>query len=680
MLWRLRVSLAVMFWVFVVSVGQAQKRLVDIEDYFTQAFVIDCEMAPNSQWVAYVELRWEPPQESRNADLWLVNTQTQQTRRLTYDVSPDTSPQWSVDSRYLYFTSRRKRGDGTAPPYNGKSQVFRYELATKQITPVTRRQDGIQSYHISADGNAIYYTVAANSDDPEWKALRAKHATLNYGRGKVNVSQLWRLDLKTWREDKLVDNHRYIREFAVSPDQRYVGMITAGDDLLITHEGWSNVDVFDAQSGKVETLNDDLWRKNVPSPHGWLEHPTWSADGKRLAFRTVYDGYPAEILCADLAAKKSWYVKRPPAITVYGGHMEWRDDDLFFQGQWRARERVYRVSDVKNGGQGRVAAVVDGDVVVGDFSVTASGRQIATIHSTPTAGRDLHLVDVTEPQKAKQLTMTNPQMKDWKLPQISIVKWTGANNTVVEGILELPPDYKPGDGPLPTILHIHGGPTAASMYEFRFWPYGRTLMASKGYALLSPNYRGSSGYGDKFMVDLVGHENEVEVIDLLNGINMLVAKEIADPKRLGVMGWSNGGFLTNAVITKTQRFKAASSGAGVIDQVMQWGLEDTPGHVINFVAGSQPWNNALGYGRASPVFRLGQVTTPTLIHVGEKDARVPAAHSRTLFRALHRYRKIPTQLLVYPGMGHSPLTYSYRKAKMEWDMAWFDRYILEKKK
>ena len=131
----------------------------------------------------------------------------------------------------------------------------------------------------------------------------------------------------------------------------------------------------------------------------------------------------------------------------------------------------------------------------------------------------------------------------------------------------------------------------------------------------------------------------------------------------------------SALITKTNRFKAASSGAGVIDQVLQWGLEDTPGHVINFMKGKLPWEDSALYQKSSPLYDLGKVTTPTLIHVGEKDARVPAAHAKTLFRGLSRYGKAPTQLISYPGAGHSPTTYAHRKAKMAWDLAWFEEYL-----
>jgi dipeptidyl aminopeptidase/acylaminoacyl peptidase len=143
------------------------------------------------------------------------------------------------------------------------------------------------------------------------------------------------------------------------------------------------------------------------------------------------------------------------------------------------------------------------------------------------------------------------------------------------------------------------------------------------------------------------------------------------------MGWSNGGLLTNCVITTTTRFKAASSGAGTVDQLLQWGLEDTPGHVINYMQGL-PWEATEAYIRGSAIYKLGGVTTPTLIHVGSKDPRVPPENCYTLYRGLKDYVGVPTELVVYPGGGHGLTVRSHRKAKMEWDLAWFEKYILGK--
>jgi dipeptidyl aminopeptidase/acylaminoacyl peptidase len=179
------------------------------------------------------------------------------------------------------------------------------------------------------------------------------------------------------------------------------------------------------------------------------------------------------------------------------------------------------------------------------------------------------------------------------------------------------------------------------------------------------------------MTDLVGRENDIEIEDILTGVEALVERGLADPDRLAVSGWSNGGLLTNCIITHTDRFKAASTGAGILDMVLQWGTEDTPGHVVNFMQGL-PWQVPDAYRRASAVFGLAKVRTPTLIHVGGSDARCPPGHSRALYRALRHYLNVPTQLVVYPGEGHGLTTRENRAAKMEWDLAWFDRYLMGK--
>jgi dipeptidyl aminopeptidase/acylaminoacyl peptidase len=317
------------------------------------------------------------------------------------------------------------------------------------------------------------------------------------------------------------------------------------------------------------------------------------------------------------------------------------------------------------------------------FSFSESGEEIAVLASDATHLPDIYLVraldpfEKVRPDPFRRLTNVNPQADTWKLPKIDIVTWKGANGDTVEGILELPPDHKPGQR-LPLVVEIHGGPTTATYRQLQFWIYGRTLLPAKGYAVLSPNYRGSTGYGDKFLTDLIGRENDIDVEDILKGVDAMVERGIADPERLGVMGWSNGGYLTNCLISQTTRFKAASSGAGIVDALMEFGSNDEPAYTIVFKKGF-PWSNAEGYRKASPTFNLNKIRTPTLIHVGGNDERCPPGHSRMLYRTLKEYNRVPTQLLVYPGEPHGLTKYKNRKAKMEWDLAWFDRYILNKK-
>lgn len=661
----------------VVAQDPPRDHDITIDDYFTLAALTDVAVSPDGSQVAYVDRRWEPPRETRNADLWLVSTAFPP-RRLTFEFGDEVSPQWSADGRHLYYLASRKRDDGKFPPYNDKNQVWRLATDPGDETPVTRVEAGVDAFEIAKDGRNVYYTVSKDAHEDPWKPLQEKFDDADYGHGKRKVSELWKLDLLTWRTERLLDPSRYIHEFAISPDGRQAALITTEDDELISLEGFSQVDVHDFAAGKTTTLEDDLWREQAPSPFGWLTSLAWSADSRRLAFVVAFDGYPAEVHVAQWGTvpgdPRIWRLTRNNEIHVEEGRLRWSGDrDLLFAAHAQARQRVYRVRNVDSGKQGATEEVTPGDVVAYAFDVGKSGT-VAVVKADPTSLGD---VFVTERGSLRRLTNANPQTRTWKLPQISVVQWKGADGDTVEGVLELPPGYKEGER-LPLVLDIHGGPTAAASYSLNVGWDGSGLFPARGYARLSPNYRGSLGYGDEFLRDLVGRENDVEVKDLLAGVDALIERGVADPDRLAVTGWSNGGFLTAAVIAADQRFKAASCGAGVVDQFLQWGLEDTPGHVINFMGGNLPWAAPEVYQRSSPIYAFENVRTPTLIHVGEGDERVPAAHARALHRALRRYLSVPTQLVVYPGEPHSLMKLENRRAKMEWDAAWLDHYVLGK--
>ncbi len=663
--------------------GDQREHDIELEDYFSIAVITDCAVSPDGTWVAYAEMRWEPPEEKRNTDLWVVSTVTHEPVRLTFETANDHAPQWSPDGRWIYFLSNRRRPGDDKPPFDGKTQVWRIGVEGGEPTAVTRVVDGVNAFDLPADGKALFYSVGQKGyeDDP-WQSLRKEYDSLIYGHGVVQYTQIWKLDLVSWRAEKLVDENRVILEFAATPDGGRIAMLTAPTEELITHEGWSRVDIYDAQAKTVTTLPDEQWRREAPSPYGWLLGLAWSIDGTRLSFRVDFDGYPGEVFIARFGDAGHLGTTRlhRDAERYVSGPMEWRpgSQDLCYAADDHARRRVYCARNVGDEGQSETVTMTPGDVVVDDFGFSRDGSSLAAVLGDVTHPPEIYVSRTgVESSNLQRLTRVNPQVETWKLPKIQTVKWTSPDGTEVEGILELPPDYVEGSDPLPLALEIHGGPTAASMLHLRFWIYGRVLLPARGWALLSPNYRGSTGYGDKFLVDLVGHENDRDVADLLSGVDAMVQRGIADPNRMAVMGWSNGGYLTNCLISRTDRFKAASSGAGVFDMVLQWLEEDTPGHVINFMEGF-PWNQTEEMQRSSALYNVDKVTTPTLIHVGENDPRVPAGHSRGLFRALHHYVKVPTQLVVYPGEGHGLTTYKHRKAKMAWDLQWLDHWVLGK--
>lgn len=674
---RIRLVLAAILFPS-ITLAETPIRDHDIvpEDYFSLATVGECAYSPDGRHIAYTESRWQGEKEKRNTDLWIVTTDNKEVRRLTFDPANDVAPQWSPDGRFIYFLSGRKRAGEEKPPHNGKTQVWRVSADGGEPFPVTRAEKRISAFELAADGKTLYFVISDKHVDEEFKELRERYGDLEYGHGVVEYGQVHKLDLVNWRGELVVEPKRVIGAISVSSDQRRIAMLTTPDATLLTHEGWSRIDVYDTKSKQTAVVPDGPWREDAPTPFGWIDDVKFAPDGEALAVSVSFDGYPTELFVAEWEGDElgSRKIERSTDVSVIGGTFDWRPDsrDLCFIGEERARARVYQVRDVRHRGQGPTRVLTPGDVVVGSYSFPHRGEPLAVVMGTIEHADDVFTVDGG---RFERLTNVNPQVDTWKLPQISTVTWKGAGGTEVEGILELPPDYTPGT-PLPMVLEIHGGPTAATMYRFRLWIYGRSIMAARGYALLSPNYRGSTGYGDTFMTDLIGRENDIDVEDILTGVDAMIERGIADPNRLAVMGWSNGGFLTNCIITRTDRFKAASSGAGVVDMMIQWGIEDTPGHVINFMEGNLPWENPTEYLESSPSYRLHNVTTPTIIHVGEHDERVPAAHSRTLYRALKHYVKTPTELIVYPDEGHGLTTREHRKAKMEWDLAWFDKYLI----
>ena len=655
----------------------ARTHRVVPEDYFSIANFTYLAVSPDGSRVAYTEIRWESPEETRNSDLWVLDTSTRETRRLTFDRGWEASPRWSSDGAFIYYTSTVERAGDDKPPYDGSKQLWRISPDGGEPQAVTRIAEGIGLYDLAGDGTAVFYTVGEEVVGDEWKEMRERYPDLEYGHGVTTFSAVWRVDLASWRAREIVEATRVIHAMEVSQDGRRIAMITSPDNELIHKEGWSEVYVYDVRSDSTTNVTPPSWRHTHPSPYGWLNEATWSSDGQALSFSVSFDGYPTLIYEVEWSDDEPSValVERPQGVSITGGTLRWRDGshDLCFIGEDHARSRVYALRGLKNGTPRGADVLTPGDVTVEGYDFDSSGGTLAVVTSTLTDPPDVYLVG--DDGALDRLTRVNPQVDTWILPEISIVSWTAPDGKTVEGILELPSGYSTSDGPLPLIVEIHGGPTASTWYRMRFWIYGRTLAAANGYALLSPNYRGSVGYGDAFLTDLIGRENDIEVKDILTGVDAMIERGIADPDRLAVMGWSNGGFLTNSLITVSDRFKAASSGAGVLDQNLQWATEDTPGHVINFMNGNLPWQNPDAYQAASPLYGLGSVTTPTLIHVGGDDPRVPPAHSRALYRALRQYLGVPTELVVYPGEPHSLTTYEHRKAKMEWDLAWFERYL-----
>ena len=261
-------------------------------------------------------------------------------------------------------------------------------------------------------------------------------------------------------------------------------------------------------------------------------------------------------------------------------------------------------------------------------------------------------------------------MAELKLGATEDFSCKAKDGTEVHGLIVKPPDYEPGRK-YPTLLRIHGGPNGQDSHAFNF---ERQIFAANGYVVVNVNYRGSSGRGEKYQVAIAADWGNKEVIDLQAAMDHVVAIGLADPDRLGVGGWSYGGILTDAIIAKDHRFKAATSGAGTafplalygVDQyIMQYEEEIGPPWKV----GLEPWIK-LSY----PFLHANQITTPTLFLGGEKDFNVPLIGGEQMYEAL-RSLGVPTQLVVYPGQFHGITRPSYQKDRIERYLAWYAKYL-----
>ena len=248
----------------------------------------------------------------------------------------------------------------------------------------------------------------------------------------------------------------------------------------------------------------------------------------------------------------------------------------------------------------------------------------------------------------------------------------------VEGVVTYPADYQAGQK-YPLAVMTHGGPQAADKYGIGSMSYEIQVLAGKGYVSLQPNYRGSTGYGDAFLRDMVGHYFQNAHLDVMAGVDELIRRGVADPDRMVKMGWSAGGHMTNKMITFTDRFKAASAGAGVAQWMSMYAQSDIRSYRTPWFGGT-PWQKDApidAYWNNSPLKDVANVKTPTLFFVGERDPRVPMPQSLEMYRALKSHG-VPTHLYVAPREPHGWGELRHQLSKLNAEIEWFEKYATKR--
>jgi len=661
----LRSMLVIVFVLaFVASPTSQERRLLKVDDIFALRSVGDPRVSPDGGWVAYTVSQMDAKKDSSDTDVWMAPLAGGEAIRLTTSDKSESSPRWSPDGKHLGFISSR---DGK------KSQVWLLPRAGGEAFRLTDFKGGVSSFDWSPDSTRL--AIVASDPDPDEEEGEDEAKKDDAKAPKPIV--VTRLQFKRDGQGYLNDLRSHIYVFVVGSKKAEQVTTGAYDDRspVWSPDGQSIAFVSNRTREPDANDNTEIFlvaakagetpRALTTSP-GADSSPAFTPDGKSVVYEA--GGDPADM----------WYATNTLAVVpVSGGEPRVLTPglDRNVSDPTPTADGAAVMFSLEDGGNvhlarvpvagGAIERVVGGEHNVGRFALGAHG-EVVLLESGPAYPAEVFAV--REGQLARVTHVNDEFLQGIRLANVERFRAKSQDGTMIDGFLVRPPDRSAG-AKVPAILRIHGGPVSQFTPSFSFeWQ----LLAAQGYAVVAANPRGSSGRGRDFSRAIWADWGNKDFDDVMAAVDHVVAMGVADPDRLGVGGWSYGGILTNYVITTTGRFKAAISGASEVNYTANYGHDHYQRQWVQELG--LPWENTDRWLRLSPFFRVGKVTTPTLVMGGQEDWNVPIQNSDQLYQALRR-RGIDTELVVYPGQGHGIRRPSYQKDRYERYIAWYDKYL-----
>jgi dipeptidyl aminopeptidase/acylaminoacyl peptidase len=602
--------------------------------------------------------------------IYLANIDGSGGRQITFGDKSNSNPQWSPDGRVIAFASSR----------SGKRNIWLLPIDGGEAQQLTDVKTGVGQFKWSPTGEHIAFLMPDPPSDAEEKANKAKNDAKAVDEN-FKLTRLWIIpiarDSNGRREARLLTKEDFAIGHVVSRSHSF-NWSPDGRAIVFAHMPSPRFeDVFTAQISAVDVTTASV-RLLVPAMSA-VRQPIWSPDGRWVAYQAIDPSVPYYF--------SVWSVMVVPA---QGGHpraLAETFDRLPFLGGgsligWSADSRAIYFEETVGTGSRIAALPLDGrpprdiDKRMGasyGVSLGASGTMLGFTSESATRPPEAYVarLDRFDPV---QVSNANAELPAHPLGRTELIRWQSTDGLEIEGLLTYPARHEPGKR-YPLVLMIHGGPTGVFKQEFEASPdvYPVAAFATRGYAVLRPNPRASSGYGKAFRVAIAKELCGMDFQDLMSGVDHVIRIGVADADRLGVMGWSYGGYMTACTITRTQRFKVASVGAGMVNLTSYSGTTDIPSFGPHYLA-AEYWQDPTMYRDRSPISHIGAISTPTIVLHGESDVRVPISQGYEFYNALKR-RGLPVAMVAYPRMPHSPEEPKQMLDIMTRNLEWFDRYL-----
>jgi dipeptidyl aminopeptidase/acylaminoacyl peptidase len=620
-----------------VSAAPSKKPLTP-ESFLELRILQDPQFSPDGSRIALVVS--DPlKSEKRTTHLWLYDRNTSATRQLTFSSKSETYPRWSPDGKTLAFLSNRS-GD--------EQQIYLLRMEGGEAYAVTKAKASVRALAWAPDGHSLAYLAPDAKSEAEEKKQKDKDDAHVVDK-EDKQPRLQILDLSRNEGRALTPTDWKIEELAWMPD---------GQSIVVkgTNRPFSN-----QFTDGIYLVSLTGAQKELRAPHGPLGTVRVSPSGKWISFTAPRDDGPVPhdlwVMPADGGPARNLTAVFDHAIEDY----RWTSDDflaaLYAQG---FRNKLAPFSP-----EGEQKSSPELPISSGPFAVAPSG-ELAFVGQSSVAPQELWFRDAQG--HVQQLTHLNMGWENFGLVAPEFFRYKSFDGLEIEAALLKPATYN-GRSKLPTIVLVHGGPTGNWSESVEAW--GQLLVA-RGYAVLYPNIRGSIGYGDHFVKMNRADWGGGDFKDVVAGVNDLVAKGIADPARLGIGGWSYGGYMAEWAVTQTTLFRAAVSGAGMSNLIAEFGTEQDPAFDEWFFG--TPYENADRFLNSSPVLQLKHAKTPTLILQGEADPVDPLGQSQELYRGLKRYG-VDTELVTYPREPHGFQEPKHRTDVLERMLVWFEKHI-----